>query len=301
VSTWRLRDWLEEQRADLERARGVALPRPELKTGEADTELAGWLAAVEAVAGPLRAGIPVDEREQPLTAEGRASRLLADLLGWHRREQKPDWWRYFHQLTDMTDEERLEAREPLAMLELIGAADETGRRFRYRFPEQDHELGREGTDPATGKSIPVESIDEEANEIVLRFPSGRETIHPRSLVSRSVISSEAQEQRLLDIGRAVLDRGMEGDVPYRAAQDLLARRPPHIIGLPHGAPLVPIVPAVPVVVSYNHYQLGSDLKRGAPSPRAYRQWIDRFAKGIAGRRSPFSPSGSARSRRSAIC
>ena len=215
-----------------------SLPRPELKSGEADEELAGWLATVEAVAGPLRAGIPEDEPERRWTDDERGRMLLADLLGWHRREEKPDWWRYFHQLMDMTDEERLEAREPLAMLEVIGQTDDSGRRFRYRFPEQDQELGREGTDPATGKRIRVERIDEETNEVELRFPGDLEIVHPRSLVSTSVVPSVAQEQRLLDIGRSVLDHGMDGDGPYRAARDLLSRRPPRIVGLRSGVPLV---------------------------------------------------------------
>ncbi|HKZ92044.1 MAG TPA: TM0106 family RecB-like putative nuclease [Candidatus Limnocylindrales bacterium] len=237
LSTWKLRAWLEEQRAALGRARGEELPRRAVKSGEAEEGLAGWLAQVAAVAKPLKAGIPEDERERPWTEEERGRRLLADLLGWHRREQKPDWWRYFNQLDDMTDEERLEAREPLAMLELIGPTDESGRRFRYRFPEQDHDISRGGTDPATQQSLVVEALDDDANEIELRFPKGREVIHPRSLVATSVVPSPDLEQRLLDIGRSVLDQGMEGDGPYRAARDLLLRRPPRIAGHQPGAPL----------------------------------------------------------------
>ena len=136
--------WRSSARSSAGEAR-QALPRPEVKSGEADVELAGWLARVEDVAGPLRASVPVDERRRPSgRRRSTAERLLADLLGWHRREQKPDWWRYFHQLHDMTDEERLEAREPLAHAgaRRPGGDDETGRTFRYRFPEQDHDLIR---------------------------------------------------------------------------------------------------------------------------------------------------------------
>ena len=237
LSTWRLRDWLEEQRAELGRQLGLQLPRPEVKSGEADEDLRGWLAQVEDVARPLREGIPQDERDRPWTAEERGKRLLADLLGWHRREQKPDWWRYFHQLQDMTDEERLEAKEPVAGLELIGPADDSGKRFRYRFPEQDQELGREGTNPATGDSIPILSVDEDANEVVLRFKKDQPIVHPTSLVSESVYRTEAQERRLLDLGRSVLEHGMSGDGPFRAARDLLMRLPPRIKGHPVGGPL----------------------------------------------------------------
>jgi len=30
------------------------------------------------------------------TSEEQARALLADLLDWHRREDKPAWWRYFY-------------------------------------------------------------------------------------------------------------------------------------------------------------------------------------------------------------
>ena len=93
-----------------------------------------WLAQVEDVARPLREGVPEDERDRPWTAEERGQRLLADLLGWHRREQKPEWWRYFHQLQDMTDEERLEAKEPVAVLELIGPDGRFGQTLPLPLP-----------------------------------------------------------------------------------------------------------------------------------------------------------------------
>ena len=53
----------------------------------ADPEIARIRAA-------LLAGVPDD----PASALGRAGAkaLLADLLEWHRREDKPGWWRYFY-------------------------------------------------------------------------------------------------------------------------------------------------------------------------------------------------------------
>jgi predicted RecB family nuclease len=239
LSTWRLRDWLEGQRSELGRRLRVDLPRPEVKSGAADVGLSGWLAQVEAVARPLREGIPEDERDRPWTAEERGRHLLADLLGWHRREQKPDWWRYFRQRDDLDDEELLAEKEPLAMLELVGPEDDSGRRFRYRHPEQDHalEVGREGTNPATHQSLRVEGVDDVTNQIVLRFKRGQEVVHPRALVPSSVVPTEAQEQRLLDIGRAVLEHGIDGDGPYRSARDLLLRHPPRVERHGPGEPL----------------------------------------------------------------
>ena len=235
VSTWRLRDWLEEQRTALGRARGETLPRRSVESGEADTELSEWLRAVQSVAEPLIEDVPEDE--DAWTPQQRARVLMANLLGWHRREQKPDWWRYFHQRNDLTDEERLEAREPLSMLELVGPEGEGTRIFRYRFPEQDFDIGRDAENTATGNDMGVEDIDEEGNEIVLRFKRGHPIVHPTSLVSVTVVPTKAQEQTLLKIGRSIIEHGIEGEGPYRPARDLLLRRPPHIAGHTYGAPL----------------------------------------------------------------
>ncbi len=67
-------------------------------------------AAVEALVRRLTEDLPpADER----TAEQQATWLLAQLLDWHRREDKSMWWRYFEML-EMTDEELLNDREPIA-------------------------------------------------------------------------------------------------------------------------------------------------------------------------------------------
>ncbi|CAN5572495.1 TM0106 family RecB-like putative nuclease [soil metagenome] len=239
VSTWLLRDWLEGQRSALEARLGEPLPRPPLEPDDASDDLAEWLRLVNEVALPLLARVPQDEADRRADPAANGTWLIANLLGWHRREEKPDWWRYFHQLRDMTDEERLEAKEPLAMLELIEQVedDPKGRTFRYRFPDQESDVSRSGTDPETGKSLAVESMNLDQNEVVLRFPRGRDIVHPRSLVSTSVIPAKAQEQRLLDIGRRVLASGIAGDGPHRAARDLLMRHPPRIVGHPLGMPL----------------------------------------------------------------
>ncbi len=190
------------------------------------------------VAEPLVEGIPTDETERDWTPQERGRLLLADLLGWHRREQKPDWWRYFSQL-EMTEEELIEAREPLGGLQLVGVEDEARRTYRYRFPEQDFDVGTSATDPATKKDLPVVETDLDRREIVLRFPRKRDIEHPRALVARTVVASPGQEQRLLDIGRSVIDSGneLDGDGPYRAARDLLLGRTPRLVGHPDGEPL----------------------------------------------------------------
>jgi hypothetical protein len=44
--------------------------------------------------------------------------LLANLLDWHRRESKADWWEYFR-LKDMTDEDLLDERSAISGLRFV--------------------------------------------------------------------------------------------------------------------------------------------------------------------------------------
>ncbi len=231
-----LHRWLEGRRAALSKRMGQTLPRPQVRDGESSEELSAWLQRVKAVADPLLEGIPVDESEREWAPQERGRVLLANLLGWHRREQKPDWWRWFSQL-EMTEEELIEAREPLAGLELVGVEDEAARTYRYRYPEQDFDVGKAATDPVTMKQLPIVQTDLDGNEIVLRFPRGREIEHPRALVATTVVPSKAQEQRLLDIGASVVEHGIDGDGDYRAARDLILGRTPRIEGHADGEPL----------------------------------------------------------------
>jgi hypothetical protein len=236
VSTWKLRDWLEARRTELEARLGEELPRPVVKDGDAGEKLADWLEEVRGVEEALCAGVPDERAERTDEQQGRW--LLAQLLEWHRREDKPGYWRYFHLLGDLTDEERREEPEPLAMLELVGVEDAGKRTYRYRFPPQEHEIGeRGGVDPVSGRMFDDAKVDDERGEAVLRFKRGWPIEHPRSLIPKMVVETKEQKNSLLRIGKSVLEDGIEGEGPFRAARDLLLRRPPRIAGHPWGSPL----------------------------------------------------------------
>ena len=98
------------RRAELAKRLGEALPRPvfaEKPPAAEDPETArirsALLAGVPAeTPGAIAWGVSAE------TPEGQARVLLADLLDWHRREDKPAWWRYFYVRTlspaELTDE-----------------------------------------------------------------------------------------------------------------------------------------------------------------------------------------------------
>lgn len=96
---------------------GQVLPRPASKSGEPGEALAEHLGQVESVMASLTDGLPTEEAEW--TEEQRARWLLAQMLEWHRREDKSAWWEYYH-LCELTDDELQEDKNALAGLVYLG-------------------------------------------------------------------------------------------------------------------------------------------------------------------------------------
>jgi uncharacterized protein len=237
VSNWRLRDWLEERRLELATGLGEPLPRPAPADSAPREVLSAKLARVAEVADRLCAGVPNEAADRTPEQHGRW--LLAQLLSWHRREEKSFWWRYYYLMSDLTDEERIAEREPIGGLELVGRVGETARStvYRYRFPEQEHaiEVGTDVRDPATNRSPgSVVAIDEAAGTLDLRRGPKTDGPHPTSLVPFDYVDSAPLSEALLRIGEWVADKGIDGAGEYAAARDLLMRRPPRVGG---GGPL----------------------------------------------------------------
>jgi uncharacterized protein len=97
-STHALREWLLHLRAEREAQIGHPSPWPEprqpgdktserIERGELEHVLLDALPAIDSLAELERADEPT-----------RARWLLGNMLQYHRREQKPEWWEYFHRL-----------------------------------------------------------------------------------------------------------------------------------------------------------------------------------------------------------
>jgi predicted RecB family nuclease len=150
--------------------------------------------------------------------EGSPRRLLAQLLEYHRREEKPQWWAYFNNL-QLDQEELIESTETIGALELVERVED-GRSYTYtlRFPPQEHKLGRRAVDPATENRYEV-SIDDELGLVRLRRDQERaDEPLPSGLIPPTPLGTYVQREAVLRFAQ-VQER-------YPALVEILERRPP---------------------------------------------------------------------------
>ena len=219
-ATLALRDWLEERRAELARRLGENLPRPVPfdKPGTAEDP------EVARIRSALTAGVCAETSEQ--TDSERARVLLADLLDWHRREDKPAWWRYFYVRTlspaELTGEP--DALGGLTGGEVVGQVKRSVVR-RFCFPAQEHKFsdGAVGCDPATDKQWAICAVDDARGTIDLKVGGAYGGPWPAALVEPGPPGTREQRDRLRDLGDRVVRDGVSGE---DAATALLLRRRP---------------------------------------------------------------------------
>ena len=98
--------------------------------------------------------------------------LLADLLLWHQREARPDWWIYFERILTYDTQKFLEDADCLGGLQVVGEVGEIMRSivWRFSFPtDQDFKIkvGDEVFDPMSARTELF--VDE--TESMRNFPS----------------------------------------------------------------------------------------------------------------------------------
>lgn len=234
-STWQLREWLESQRPVLERELGRPIARPAPESGSASAERDAASADTARVLRRLTAGLPEDpERDDD---EQRARRLLSNLLDWHWREAKSSWWEYYR-ARELPADEHVDDRAVLGGLHNVEDRGPVKRShiYRYEFPAQEHRI-REGEsveDPATRKSA-GEVVGIGPNHLDVKRTPGRP--HPAALMPGGPPKTTEHRGRLLEIGIAVAEQGLDLHADHRVARAVLLRAPP-ACGQVLGAPLL---------------------------------------------------------------
>ncbi|HKF84836.1 MAG TPA: TM0106 family RecB-like putative nuclease, partial [Candidatus Limnocylindrales bacterium] len=243
LSNWRLRDWLEERRQDLIRKEGEIFSRPEPDDGEPSVDLKERDRYVAELMDRLAGDVPADPIARGDDPEGAARWLLAQLLAWHRREEKSSWWRYY-ELLKLSEEDLIREREPLGGLRVISGPrpEKQSVVWTLGFPPQDHKIDSDSqiTDPATRQPAgTVLSVDDVRGVLELkRGPTLDGVPLPRSLVPSLVVPTREHAESLLRIGERVVAQGMakpldagDGGDGLAATRALLLRaRPTPAVG-----------------------------------------------------------------------
>ncbi|HEX6867178.1 MAG TPA: TM0106 family RecB-like putative nuclease, partial [Candidatus Limnocylindrales bacterium] len=248
ISNRLLRDWLEGRRVELADQLGFDVPRPVARDVDPPTDLTEAQARVAALAERLAPMTTTPEDPIDRTPDVQARWLMAQLLGWHRREEKAMWWE-FHRLMDLTPEQLVDEDEAVGLLEPVEAVDLPGRggrqTWRYTYPEQEMEVGRDPVyDPRRKQDDPdgnpsdwrigeVVAVDLAARTIDVR--RGMSDPHSRALVPLRQFGTAAHRERLMEVGEWIADHGLDGPGPYRAARDLLRGAPPRVGQAPGAA------------------------------------------------------------------
>jgi uncharacterized protein len=229
VSAARLRDWLEGEREKLV-ASGIEVRRLPEKSGDPKEKLKEKLDRVAALAELLSAEIPADPAAR--TEEQAARWLLAQLLSWHRREDKRAWqdgYRY----AEMNDEDLLDERVGLTRMSFVERVPSARQvpTDRYSFEPQRSNV-RAGKELYYGdeKFGEVVTIDQAKGVVDIKKTKKSAEVHPPTVYMWSApFPTDSQAGALYRIGAWAAENGVDAAGRYRAGRDLVLRQPPRLI------------------------------------------------------------------------
>jgi len=207
-------------------------------------EMRRWLVSIRPDDVAWKEPPPAQERAEDRIAEeqrndalfqelvARGMPLLAQLLYYHRREERPAWWRWFDRRTNMTDEELIADSECLGGLAPDpNTPDEPVKKsviVTYTFPPQEHKLdpGDAVHDRANSAGT-IESIDDAKGIVRLRRgPKLKDLPPPDALFMKPDISTAPIREALQRLATSIV---RDGDATtYRAAYDILLAREPRV-------------------------------------------------------------------------
>ena len=230
-----LRDWLENLRAEVIED-GTDIPRPALgEDGAPKEKVTTWLQRIGPLIEKLTGDVPVDTDER--TAEQHGRWLLANILDFHRREEKATWWEYFR-LRDLSPEDLGDERAGLSGLRFIGdvphppGSKARNPVHRYSFPPQETDIRIEAKLCAPGGDAigEVTAISFEDRTINIRKAGKAAAIHPQAVFEHDHVGTEELSNSLARLAEFVVENGLICDGPYQAPRDLLLKSSPRTGG-----------------------------------------------------------------------
>ena len=228
-SAERLRDWLEGLRANVVE-QGDALPRPEVKDGEASEEISDLDRELRRLRDGLLEGVSADPAER--TDEQQSRFALAHMMEFHRREDKARWWEYFRLLDLDYDDYADERKAIVGLVFQETVAEMKAPLQRYSFPPQELDARRgDGVYIDAEKPIgKIQDVDYSARTIDIKKTMKTGDTHPHAAVLYSRVPSHSLRESLMRLGESVLANGFNQQTPYKAALELLLRRSSPLVG-----------------------------------------------------------------------
>ena len=207
ISTLRLRDWLEKLRSQCI-AEGIELDRPDPGDSSPSENISEWLERINAIIETLTKDVPVDPIDR--NDEQQALWILANILDWHRREEKAVWWEYFT-LKELTVEDLLDERKGLSGLSFIENSGGTAKApiHKYKFRPQDTDLrGGEDIKNLGGDSLGyIKAISFENRTVDIKKRGDSKDIHPEAVFAHNIVPSKVLADALVRLGEWVSQNG----------------------------------------------------------------------------------------------
>ncbi len=216
--TWRLATWLRQRQHEA----GIAyIPQP-----APEAEESAEPRPEDALAEQILAG-----------AEDDATRLVAWLLGYHRREDKPMWWRFFERLEsppeDLYDDAACLANVTRTATPAV--PDKRSKVVEFAFdPDQDTKL--EAGDPVyllfgiEPEKHAIKTIDLDRGLLQIKFGPKRSIPDLCHIIPNEYLNSDTLQEAV----QRFAERWSDGE-KYQAVKDLLHRRAPRLTGATGGA------------------------------------------------------------------
>lgn len=237
VSTYHLRQWLEELRSE-QIKNGIDIPRPPLPSGEVNEELSEKLKKMNELRDALQKDLNSIPEER--TVPEQAQWILSELISFYRREDKVNFWEKFR-LQELDALELLEDKSGISGLTFMGEVGGTAKCpiHRYQFIPQEIDVKTTsdvyiegGFDNQPVKKVgTVEEINFENSTIDIKKMAATKDINPHALWSWSSFNTSDKTDRVMELAQYVLDQGLENKTTsYKAAREILLRLTPDLKG-----------------------------------------------------------------------
>jgi len=236
-STYLLREWLLK-------IRPAELPWFDGKTGERSEEQKSERvheaeARLVDYGNKLLGTLPAERADW--SEDDHMRELVHQILDFHRREDKPQWWAMFAR-QEMTQDELIEDPECIGGLESVPGypPEPVKQSFLHTFwyPDQEFKL-KVGDDclctDTSERAGTIEAIDEKAR--LLRIKRGKKSgpLPERlSVGPKGPIDTGILKEAIFRFADSII----AGDNRYGAIEAILKRQPPSIQSLPEGSPVV---------------------------------------------------------------